>query len=312
MTPATAGCRTGDLGEIDDEGFVRVTGRKKEILVTAGGKNVAPSGLEDQVRSHPLVSQCLVVGDGQPFIAALVTLDLDAVRPWAEAHGKSADLRVLVDDPDLRAEVQSAVDEANRTVSQAESIRRFTVLPVDWTEESGLLTPSLKLKRALVMSEFRREVGELYESLDRPGRKPNSHPRMDHPDYFAHSRDARGPRVEPLTSGRIRSTWENDRLGVSRAWVGASRSHLSTRGKTRMGRRTVLLIVAALIAALGTGMVFLYVRGADNRAEASQAAGPGPQGRDPDQRRARRWRRRRPPARSRSAPCPGPRCWPAR
>ena len=156
--------RTGDLGEIDDEGFVRVTGRKKEILVTAGGKNVAPAGLEDQVRAHPLVSQCLVVGDGQPFIAALVTLDPDAVGPWAEAHGKSADVRELVDDPDLRAEVQSAVDEANRTVSQAESIRRFSVLPVDWTEESGLLTPSLKLKRALVMHEFRREVADLYES----------------------------------------------------------------------------------------------------------------------------------------------------
>jgi long-chain acyl-CoA synthetase len=156
--------RTGDLGEIDDEGFVRITGRKKEILVTAGGKNVAPAGLEDQVRSHPLVSQCLVVGDGQPFIAALVTLDPDSLRPWAEARDKPVDVRALVDDPDLRAEVQDAVDEANRTVSQAEAIRRFTLLPVDWTEEAGLLTPSLKLKRTLVMQEFRREVAALYES----------------------------------------------------------------------------------------------------------------------------------------------------
>ena len=156
--------RTGDLGEIDDEGFVRVTGRKKEILVTAGGKNVAPSGLEDVVRSHPLVSQCLVVGDGQPFIAALVTLDPDAVGPWARGHGKSEDLPDLVDDADLRAEVQSVVDEANRTVSQAESIRRFTVLPVDWTEKSGLLTPSLKLKRVMVLRQFRREVDDLYET----------------------------------------------------------------------------------------------------------------------------------------------------
>ena len=155
--------RTGDLGEIDDEGFVRVTGRKKEILVTAGGKNVAPAGLEDHIRAHPLVSQCLVVGDGRPFIAALVTLDADAVRPWAEAHGKAADLADLVDDEDVRAEIQSAVDEANRSVSQAESIRKFTILPVDWTEEAGQLTPSLKLKRAVVMGEFRREVDDLYQ-----------------------------------------------------------------------------------------------------------------------------------------------------
>lgn len=129
--------RTGDLGEIDDEGFVRVTGRKKEILVTAGGKNVAPAGLEDQVRAHPLVSQCLVVGDGRPFVAALVTLDPDAVAPWADAHGKNGHVADLVDDPDLRAEVQRAVDAANRTVSQAESIRRFTILAADWTEEGG-------------------------------------------------------------------------------------------------------------------------------------------------------------------------------
>ncbi len=154
--------RTGDLGEIDDEGFVRVTGRKKEILVTAGGKNVAPSGLEDQIRAHPLVSQCLVVGDGQPFIAALVTIDPDAFGPWAESHGKSRELTALVDDDDLRAEIQTAVDEANRTVSQAEAIRKFAILPVDWTEEAGQLTPSLKLKRTVVTSQFRHEVDDLY------------------------------------------------------------------------------------------------------------------------------------------------------
>jgi long-chain acyl-CoA synthetase len=155
--------RTGDLGEIDDEGFVRVTGRKKEILVTAGGKNVAPAGLEDEVRAHPLVSQCLVVGDGRPFVAALVTLDPDAVAPWADAHGKNGHVADLVDDPDLRAEVQQAVDAANRTVSQAESIRRFTILPTDWTEEGGQLTPSLKLKRAVVTAELRREIEALFD-----------------------------------------------------------------------------------------------------------------------------------------------------
>ena len=116
---------TGDVGEIDEEGFVRITGRMKEILVTAGGKNVAPSVLEDRVRAHALVSQCLVVGDGQPFIAALVTIDPEAFPDWASAHGKTGDVAAHVDDPDLRDEVQRAVDEANAAVSRAESIRKF-------------------------------------------------------------------------------------------------------------------------------------------------------------------------------------------
>lgn len=153
---------TGDLGEVDDEGFVRITGRKKEILVTAGGKNVAPAVLEDRLRSHLLVDQCIVVGDGQPFIGALVTLDREALPLWAEQHGKSADLARLVDDPDLLAEVQAAVDDANKAVSRAESIRKFTVLPDEWTEEGGQLTPSLKLKRNVVMRELRDEVAALY------------------------------------------------------------------------------------------------------------------------------------------------------
>jgi long-chain acyl-CoA synthetase len=153
---------TGDIGEIDDEGFVRITGRKKEILVTAGGKNVAPALLEDRVRSHYLVSQCMVVGDGQPFIAALVTIDPEALESWRELHGKKGSLADLVDDPDLVAEIQSAVDEANKAVSQAESVRKFTILLVDWTEEAGQLTPSLKLKRNVVMREFRAEVESLF------------------------------------------------------------------------------------------------------------------------------------------------------
>jgi long-chain acyl-CoA synthetase len=153
---------TGDLGEVDDEGFVRITGRKKEILVTAGGKNVAPAVLEDRLRSHLLVDQCIVVGDGEPFIGALVTLDREALPLWAEQHGKAADLARLIDDPDLQAEIQAAVDEANKAVSRAEAIRKFTVLPDEWTEEGGQLTPSLKLKRNVVMREFRDEVAALY------------------------------------------------------------------------------------------------------------------------------------------------------
>ncbi len=154
--------RSGDLGEVDDEGFVRITGRKKEILVTAGGKNVAPGVLEDRVRAHRLVSQCLVVGDGQPFIAALVTLDEDAVSAWARHRGKRPRVADLVDDPDLLAEIQGAVDEANTVVSRAESIRRFTVLARDWTEEGGQLTPSLKLKRNVVLREAKDDIAGLY------------------------------------------------------------------------------------------------------------------------------------------------------
>ncbi|GAA1523894.1 AMP-dependent synthetase/ligase [Nocardioides humi] len=153
---------TGDVGEVDDEGFVRITGRKKEILVTAGGKNVAPAVLEDRVRASALVSQCLVVGDGQPFIAALVTIDEEAFPAWAEQHGKTGKVADLVDDEDLRAEVQAAVDEANKAVSKAESIRKFTILPADWTEEAGQVTPSLKLKRNVVMRECRDEIAALY------------------------------------------------------------------------------------------------------------------------------------------------------
>jgi len=153
---------SGDIGILDDEGFVKITGRKKELIVTAGGKNVAPAVLEDRLRAHPLISQCMVVGDKQPFIACLVTIDAEAIQPWAKANNKSHLIPHLVDDPDLLAEVQGAVDEANKAVSKAEAIRKFTVLSIDWTEEGGQLTPSLKLKRAVVMQEFGAEVAGLY------------------------------------------------------------------------------------------------------------------------------------------------------
>jgi long-chain acyl-CoA synthetase len=155
---------TGDVGEVDDEGFVRITGRKKEILVTAGGKNVAPAVLEDRLRAHALVDQCMVVGDGQPFIAALVTLDPDSLPAWAAAHGKPDRIADLVDDPDLHAEIEAAVEDANKAVSKAESIRKFKILADAWTEEGGQLTPSLKLKRHVVMRESREEIAGLYLS----------------------------------------------------------------------------------------------------------------------------------------------------
>ena len=155
---------TGDLGELDDEGFLRVTGRKKELIVTAGGKNVAPAVLEDRLRAHPLVSQCLVVGDGRPFIACLVTLDAEALEHWKKQHGKPAGATAadLADDPDLTEEIQGAVDDANQAVSRAESIRRFRVLAVDFTEENGYLTPSLKVRRSVVVKDFAADIEALY------------------------------------------------------------------------------------------------------------------------------------------------------
>jgi long-chain acyl-CoA synthetase len=157
--------RTGDLGELDDEGFLRVTGRKKELIVTAGGKNVAPAVLEDRLRAHPLISQCLVVGDGRPFIACLVTLDPEALEHWKKQHGKPAGATVadLSDDPDVTAEIQEAVDDANKAVSRAESIRRFRVLDVDFTEENGYLTPSLKVRRGVVVKDFAADIEALYD-----------------------------------------------------------------------------------------------------------------------------------------------------
>ncbi|WP_374190880.1 long-chain fatty acid--CoA ligase [Phycicoccus sp. CSK15P-2] len=154
---------TGDVGELDDAGYLRITGRKKEILVTAGGKNVAPAVLEDRLRSHPIVSQCIVVGDGQPFIASLVTLDEEMYPAWAANHGlEDVPLSKARDDERVRAAVQEAVDDANTAVSKAESIRKFVILDGDFTEESGHLTPSLKLKRNVVMRDFSDEVDALY------------------------------------------------------------------------------------------------------------------------------------------------------
>ena len=155
---------SGDIGEIDDKGFVRITGRKKELIVTAGGKNVAPAVLEDRIRANWLVSQCMVVGDAQPFIAALVTIDPEAFPAWRKQAGKpeSATIADLVGDPDLIALVQGAIDEGNKAVSHAEAIKKFAVLPHDWTEEGGQMTPSMKLKRGVVMKECEADIAALY------------------------------------------------------------------------------------------------------------------------------------------------------
>ncbi len=155
--------RSGDLGAIDKDGFLSIVGRKKELIVTSGGKNVAPAVLEDRVRAHPLVSQCVVLGDNQPFIAALVTLDGDALKTWALANKKTGtSASDLCHDPDLIAVVQTAIDDANKAVSRAESIRKFTVLPVDFTIADGHLTAKLSVKRHVIAQEFAKEITALF------------------------------------------------------------------------------------------------------------------------------------------------------
>lgn len=154
---------SGDIGVLDDEGFLSITGRKKEIIVTASGKNVAPALLEDRMRSNVLVSQVMVVGDKKPFIAALVTLDEDAVGPWCAAHGvDEAPASELVSNEAVRTEVQSAVDYANKAVSRPESIKEFRILEQDLTIEGGELTPTLKVKRSVVASKNAAVIEEIY------------------------------------------------------------------------------------------------------------------------------------------------------
>jgi long-chain acyl-CoA synthetase len=152
---------TGDLGSLDEEGFLRITGRKKELIVTAGGKNVAPAVLEDRLRAHPLISQALVVGDQRPYVASLITLDPEAMEFWKKQHDRPADADVNAD-PELIADIQSAVDDANEAVSRAESIRRFRILDSDFTETNGYLTPSLKVRRNVVVKDYAGEIDALY------------------------------------------------------------------------------------------------------------------------------------------------------
>lgn len=170
--------RSGDLGSLDSDGFLRITGRKKEIIVTAAGKNVAPAVLEDRVRAHALVSQCVVVGDGRQFIAAMITLDAEALPGWLSAQGKpEMDVARALDDPDVLASIDKAVTRANKAVSRAESIRKFSILESDFTVDNGYLTPSLKVKRNLVLEDFTAQVEALYSESQTRSIEENGHKR---------------------------------------------------------------------------------------------------------------------------------------
>lgn len=163
--------KTGDIGTFDDEGYLTITGRKKEIIVTAGGKNVAPSYLEDPIRSDPLIGQVVVVGDKKPYISALITLDSEMLPMWL-ANNK-LDPSMSVDDasahPAVLAQIQNAIDRANAKVSRAESIRKFTILPMEFTEATGHLTPKMSIKRAVIMKDFANEIEAMYAHEDLPG-----------------------------------------------------------------------------------------------------------------------------------------------
>jgi long-chain acyl-CoA synthetase len=156
--------RTGDIGELDGDGYLSITGRKKEIIVTAGGKNIIPAVLEDRLRTHPLISQGLVVGDKRPYVAALITIDPEFFPAWRARQGKPTDMEIAdaTEDPDLRSEIDAAIAEANQAVSRAESIKRFRILGDDFTEEAGQLTPSLKLRRAVIEKDFAADIDALY------------------------------------------------------------------------------------------------------------------------------------------------------
>ncbi|MET9211246.1 MULTISPECIES: AMP-dependent synthetase/ligase [unclassified Nocardia] len=156
--------RTGDLGAIDRDGYLTITGRKKEIIVTAGGKNVSPGLLEDSLRAHPLIGQAMVVGDGRPFVGALITLDPEALPGWRQRHNLPADtpIQTLVENPDLVAEIDAAVADTNTLVSHAEAIKKVRILPSDWTEATGELTPKMSLRRAEVMKKYATDVDAIY------------------------------------------------------------------------------------------------------------------------------------------------------
>jgi long-chain acyl-CoA synthetase len=157
--------RTGDIGELDEDGFLTITGRKKELIVTAGGKNVAPAPIEDLLRAHPMIGQVVVIGDAKPFIAALISLDPEMVPVWAQSNGIEGEMTLAeaTKNPQIHEELQRAVNEVNERFSQAEQVRAFEVLDVELTEASGHLTPSLKIKRNRVMEDFASQVGRIYQ-----------------------------------------------------------------------------------------------------------------------------------------------------
>jgi long-chain acyl-CoA synthetase len=153
---------TGDLGAIDEDGFIRITGRKKDIIITAGGKNITPANLETEIKQHPLVSQCVVVGDRRPYLVALVTLDPEEAAAYAQEHGLPEDPAQLASNPDVRAAIETHLAKVNEKFARVEQVKKIAILPHDLSQENGELTPTLKVKRAVVADKHQGEIEKLY------------------------------------------------------------------------------------------------------------------------------------------------------
>jgi long-chain acyl-CoA synthetase len=153
---------TGDIGELDADGYLKITGRKKDIIITAGGKNITPANLEAEIKQHPLVSQCVVIGDRRPYLVALVTLDPDEAAAWARDRGLSTDPAEVAAHPDVRASIQALVDEINKKFARVEQVKKIAILPADLSQEGGELTPTLKVKRNVVAEKYEKEIEGLY------------------------------------------------------------------------------------------------------------------------------------------------------
>jgi long-chain acyl-CoA synthetase len=153
---------TGDIGEIDEDGFIKITGRKKDIIITAGGKNITPANLENEIKQHPLVSQCVVVGDRRPYLVALVTLDPEEAVAYAKEHGLPEDPAQLVTDAEVRRAIEGHVEQVNQKFARVEQVKKIAILPQDLSQESGELTPTLKVKRAVVTQKHEPEIEKLY------------------------------------------------------------------------------------------------------------------------------------------------------
>jgi long-chain acyl-CoA synthetase len=153
---------TGDIGEIDSDGFLSITGRKKDIIITAGGKNITPANLEAEIKQHPLVSQCVVIGDRRPYLVALVTLDPEEAATWAKEHEVEADLAALSENAEIRASIEAHVNEINEKFARVEQVKKIEILPHDLSQETGELTPTLKVKRNVVADKYSGEIDSLY------------------------------------------------------------------------------------------------------------------------------------------------------
>jgi long-chain acyl-CoA synthetase len=154
---------TGDIGEIDPDGFIKITGRKKDIIITAGGKNITPANLEAEIKQHPLVSQCVVIGDRRPYLVALVTLDPETSAAYAKEEGLPSDLAELAKSEKVRASIQAHLDQVNEKFARVEQVKKFEILPQDLSQEGGELTPTMKVKRNVVADKYSGEVEKLYE-----------------------------------------------------------------------------------------------------------------------------------------------------